>query len=58
MGITDKNFKMNKETKRMLALMPFKNQEARNNFKRAMVEAQATSERVVRENQRNKNVGE
>ena len=37
---TDKNFKLSKTTKRMLALMPFRNQEDRNNFKRRMIDAE------------------
>jgi hypothetical protein len=48
---TDKNFKINKETKRMMALFKFKNDEERSAFKKSMIEAQATSERVYKENQ-------
>lgn len=54
---TGKDFRMNKEVKRMLALLPFKDKEARSNFKRAMIDAQATAEYVIRENQRNKTNG-
>lgn len=58
MARTGKDFRMTKETKRMLALMPFKTNEDRNNFKRAMIDAQATEERVARDNQRGKSNGE
>jgi hypothetical protein len=44
----DKNFKMAKETKSMLALMPFRNQEDRNSFKRAMINAQLAEEAAKR----------
>jgi hypothetical protein len=44
----DKNFRLNKETKRMLALMPFANNEARNSFKRAMINAQLSAEEAAR----------
>ena len=40
---TDKNFKLSKTTKRMMALGKFKSNEDRNNFKRAMIEAEATA---------------
>jgi hypothetical protein len=36
----DKNFRLSKPAKTMLALMPFRNQEDRNSFKRAMIEAE------------------
>ena len=45
---TDKNFRLSKTTKRMLALMPFNNQEERNNFKRAMISAQLSEETAKR----------
>jgi hypothetical protein len=45
---TDKNFRMSKTTKTLLALLPFKNQEQRNDFKRAMVQAQLASEKASR----------
>ena len=37
---TDKNFKLSKTTKRMLALGKFKTTEDRNNFKRLMIQAE------------------
>lgn len=58
MARTSKDFRLSKETKRMLALMPFKSNEDRNNFKKAMIDAQATEERVARDNQRGKSNGE
>lgn len=45
----DKNFKMSKTTKRMLALMPFRDQEDRNSFKRAMISAQLSEEAARRQ---------
>lgn len=44
----DKNFVMKKETKRKLALMPFRSQEDRNSFKRAMISAQLSEEAAKR----------
>lgn len=43
---TDKNFKLSKQTKRMLALMPFGSQEARNAFKRRMIDAEVCEARA------------
>lgn len=40
----DKNFRMSGTTKAMLALMPWRNAEDRNSFKRAMVNAQLAEE--------------
>ena len=45
----DKNFKMSKTTKRMLALMPFRDQADRNDFKRAMIGAQLAEEAAKRQ---------
>lgn len=39
---TDKNFKLSKSAKRMLALMPFRDEEDRNAFKRRMIDAEAS----------------
>lgn len=39
---TDKNFKLSKSAKRMLALLPFRDQEDRNAFKRRMIDAEAS----------------
>jgi hypothetical protein len=36
----DKNFKMSKRTKTMIALMPFKSQNDRDTFKNIMIDAQ------------------
>jgi len=58
MARTGKDFRLSKEAKRMLALMPFKSNEDRNNFKRAMIDAEATAERISRDNQRGKSNGE
>jgi hypothetical protein len=44
----DKNFRMAKTTKTLLAMLPFKNQEDRNHFKRAMIDAQLASEKAAR----------
>ena len=43
---TDKNFRLSKTTKRMMALMPFRNQEDRNNFKRRMIDAEVSEARA------------
>jgi hypothetical protein len=45
---TDKNFRLSKTTKRMLALLPFRDQEDRNAFKRAMISAQLSEETANR----------
>lgn len=55
---TDKNFKISKETKRMMALFKFKDQHDRGSFKKSMIEAQAVSERIDRENKKGKSSGE
>jgi hypothetical protein len=44
----DKNFRMAKTTKTLMALLPFKNQEDRNSFKRAMIDAQLAAEAAAR----------
>lgn len=44
----DKNFRMAKTTKTLLALLPFKDQEQRNAFKRGMIDAQLSSEKAAR----------
>jgi hypothetical protein len=44
----DKNFRLAKRTKTMLALMPFKSKEDRNSFKRAMIGAQLAAEAAAR----------
>jgi hypothetical protein len=44
----DKNFRMAGQTKRMLALMPFRDAEDRNSFKRAMISAQLAAEAAAR----------
>lgn len=41
-------FKMSKQTKRFLALLPFKDQHDRAAFKRSSIQAQLASEVVVR----------
>jgi hypothetical protein len=40
---TDKNFKMSKSIKYMMALAPFANEEARNAFKRIMIDAEVSA---------------
>lgn len=45
---SDKNFRMAKTTKTLLAMLPFANQEERNHFKRAMIDAQITAERAAK----------
>lgn len=55
---TDKNFKISKQTKRMMALFKFKDQHDRGAFRKSMVEAQAASEKIDRENKKGKSDGE
>lgn len=45
---SDKNFRMAKQTKRLLALTPFKSAEDRNSYKRAMIGAQLALEQASR----------
>ena len=45
MNKPDKNFRMNKSTKRMLALTKFKTEDQRSSFKRLMIDAQLESEK-------------
>ena len=45
-----KDFKMKKQTKHLLALGHFKSEENRAHFKRMMIDAQVTEERVQRNN--------
>jgi hypothetical protein len=40
----DKNYKMPKRLKTLLALLPFKNKEERNNFKNNMIDADIASQ--------------
>lgn len=49
-----KDFKMSKSTKRMLSLLPFRDNESRHHFKRCMIEAQVSAEKSVRDNQKSK----
>jgi hypothetical protein len=49
-----KTFNLSKRTKTMMALMPFKDQETRNAFKRMMIDAQLCSE-IVPKNSKDKN---
>lgn len=51
---TGKDFRLNKQTKVMLALSKFKSEQDRSNFKKAMVDAQSSSEKIVRDDQRDK----
>lgn len=44
----DKNFKMHKQTKRILALSNFRSEEDRNSWKRAMIDAQLHEEYAKR----------
>jgi hypothetical protein len=44
----DKNFRMSKQTKRLLALMSFPSAELRNSYRRAMINAQLASEAAAR----------
>lgn len=48
----NKDFKMSKETKRLMAALKFKDETARSDFKKAMIDAQLTSEKSRRDNQR------
>jgi hypothetical protein len=47
-----KEFKMKKQTKCMLALMPFKSSSERHAFKNAMIDAQLSAEKFARDSQR------
>lgn len=49
-----KDFKLSKETKRILALGKFKSDHERGAWKRAMIEAQLVSEKFKRDSQRGK----
>jgi hypothetical protein len=49
-----KDFRMSKQTKRFMALLPFKTQEERGSFKRGMIDAQLTEEKTKKESQRGK----
>jgi len=51
---TDKNFRLSKRTKTLLALLPFKDQEERNIFKRQMIHAEWSAERAKIANARAK----
>lgn len=51
---SSKDFRMSKQTKRLMALLPFKTQEERSSFKRGMIDAQLTEEKAKRESQRGK----
>jgi|LauGreDrversion4_2_1035121.scaffolds.fasta_scaffold4004416_1 hypothetical protein len=44
----DKNFRMAKQTKRLLALTPFNSAEDRNSYRRAMIGAQLSMEAAAR----------
>lgn len=51
---TSKDFKLSKETKRQLAQGKYINDDARNHFKRLMIDAQARCEKASRDNQKGK----
>jgi hypothetical protein len=53
-----KDFKMNKQTKYLLALGKFKSEENRAHYKRMMIDAQVTEERVQRNAQKAKDKDE
>ena len=46
----DKNFRLSKTSKRMLALMPFKDEHERGSFKRLMIEAELAQARAKHAN--------
>ena len=50
----NKDFRMNKETKRLLALGKYRSNDERAAFRRAMIDAQLTSEKAKRDAQRGK----
>ena len=52
--ISDKNFKLSKTAKRMLALMRFKDKHDRGSFKRLMIEAEVTYARAKHANAKSK----
>jgi hypothetical protein len=54
---TDKNFKMAKTTKRLLTLLPFKDQDQRIAFKHAMIDAQIAAS-IVPKTVKDKNLRE
>jgi len=45
---TNATFRLSKTTKRMLALLPFKNDEQRHSFRHMMIEAQVLGGMVVK----------
>lgn len=47
-----KDFKLSRETKRILALGKFRNDHERGAWKRAMIDAQVTAEKFKRDSQR------
>ena len=54
MLISDKNFRMNSLTKKLLGLTKFKNSHERGEFKRAMIDAQLAEEAAHRASLRSK----
>lgn len=51
---TDKNFRLSKTSKRMLALMQFKDEHDRGAFKRLMIEAEVAQARAKHANAKSK----
>lgn len=48
----NKDFRMSKETKRLMALLSFKNEQSRSDFKKGMIDAQLTEEKSRKDSQR------
>lgn len=51
---TSKDFRLSKETKRLLAQNKFIDNESRSHFKNLMIDAQVRAERASRDNQKGK----
>jgi len=50
----DKNFRLSKKTKTLISLISFRSKEDRNDFKRAMIEAELCS-KIVPKSKKDKN---
>jgi len=56
---TNAAFRLSKQSKRFMALMPFKGQEQRDGFRHMMIEAQVLGNTIVKSSkERNNNKGE
>jgi len=56
---TNATFRLSKQTKRFLALMPFKDQDQRDGLRHMMIEAQVMGNTIIKSSkERNNNKGE